>query len=70
MGLYKRFYNWNKAKMNKMDLWDIVLIKNMSLFFGLFLATVLPVLITVKWYWWFGLFLILAVRPFYRGYVK
>ena len=56
--------------MKKMDLWDIALIKNMAMFFGLFLATVLPVLTTVAWYWWFGAFLILSARPFYRGYVK
>ena len=70
MGWYKRFYNWNKARMDKMDLWDIALIKSMGLFFGLFLATVLPVLTSVAWYWWFALFIVFAARPFYRGYVK
>ena len=70
MDWYKKFYKWNKNKMDKMDLWDIALIKNMGLFFGLFLATVLPILTTVKWYYWLGVFLIVSARPFYRGYIK
>jgi hypothetical protein len=70
MGWYEKFYKWNEGRMKKMDLWDIALIKNMGLFFGLFLATVLPILTTVEWYWWLGLFLIFAARPLYRGYIR
>ncbi|MBW2968336.1 hypothetical protein KY362_07690 [Candidatus Woesearchaeota archaeon] len=70
MGWYKKFYKWNSDRMDKMDLWDIALIKNMGLFFGLFLAAVLPVLTTVRWYLWLAIYIIVAARPFYRGYVK
>lgn len=61
---------WNK----KMDVWDVALIKFSVAAFVLFVITIWPTAMTwvhsVNPWYFFTAFIIIAIRPFYRFYIK
>ncbi len=56
--------------MKNLDVWDMACVKGSVFFFTLFLASVIPVLLSMEWYWYLIPALFLAVRPVYRVYGK
>ena len=66
--------DWMKKKMKKSDIWDIALIKWSTAAFVLFVITIWPAAMnwvhSVNPWWFFALFVIFVVRPFYRIYLK
>ena len=58
--------NWLNKKHNKTDIWDTGLTKWSVFFFTLMLVKFLPVLLSLEWYVYLVLFLVLAIRPIYH----
>ncbi|MFA5382597.1 MAG: hypothetical protein WC356_05490 [Candidatus Micrarchaeia archaeon] len=57
---------WNK----KMDIWDIGLTK-LAVFFGtLFIASLIPQILSLNWYIYLIAALVLAIRPMYKFFKK
>ena len=50
-------------RLKNLDVLDVALTKWSAVFFGLLLATLWPIIITVAWYWYAALMVVLAVRP-------
>lgn len=65
---YMGFQAFSSAKIKNLDVWDFGCVQGSVFFFTLLLASVLPALITLEWYWYLIPALILAVRPVYRVY--
>ena len=65
---------WFNKRIKKMDAWDVGLIKWSSITFVLFLITIWPALMnwvhSVNPWYFFVAFVIFAIRPFYRIYIK
>ena len=61
-------------KVKKMDVWDIGLIKLAVAAFVLFVITIWPAAMTwvhsVNPWWFFVAFVIFAIKPFYKVYLK
>jgi len=61
---------WNK-KVKKLNFWDLQFIKASVFFFAFWVISFISVEKIIKYRWlWFGLFLIFAIKPFYKAYVK
>jgi len=56
--------------MRKLDWMDLALMKLGCVTFGVLLATLIPELTGFNPIWLVALFLVLELRPFYRGYIK
>lgn len=68
---YHMSFNILKAeKLKNLDIWDMACVKGSVFFFTLFLASVLPVLLSFEWYWYLIPALLLGVRPVYHWYGK
>lgn len=65
---------WFNKRIKKLDAWDVGLIKWSSITFVLFLITIWPALMnwvhSVNPWYFFVAFVIFAIRPFYRIYIK
>ena len=61
-------------KVKKMDVWDVGLIKLAVAAFVLFVITIWPAAMTwvhsVNPWWFFVAFVIFAIKPFYKVYLK
>jgi hypothetical protein len=57
-------------KIKKMDWLDIGLIKWSCIFFGVVIAMLIPEITEINVWWFIVLFIVLAIRPFYRVYLK
>ena len=64
------FQTFATEKIKNLDVWDLGCVKASVFFFTLFLASVLPVLLALRWYWYLIPALLFAVRPVYRAYKK
>lgn len=53
-------------QIKKLDVLDIALTKWSAVFFGLLIATLWPTIITVAWYWFAAIMVLLAIRPTMR----
>lgn len=60
---------WNE-KIKNMDWLDIGLIKFGVLAFTLMLVKFWESLLSLEWYWYLVIFVVLIIRPFYRVYIK
>ncbi len=61
-------------KLNKMqknfDIWDMGLTKWTVFFFTLMLVKFWPVLLSLDWYWYLGVAIVLMIRPLYHFFGK
>jgi len=64
------FKSFCDAKVKKMDWLDVGLVKFSCIAFGIFLAILIPGLITINIWWFIVAFIVLAIRPFYRVYLR
>ena len=66
--------SWIKNRIKKMDVWDIGLIKWSTAAFILFLITIWPAAMSwvhsINPWYFFIAFIIFAIRPFYRIYLR
>ena len=64
-------WKFQKEAVKKFSIWDIKSIKWSSFFFGLFIATFIPVAFLVNWRWlWLALVMILAIKPIVTAFKK
>lgn len=61
---------WSNEKIKKMDCLDMALIKFSCIAFGLLLAILIPGLREVGFWWLVVIIVLLALRPFYRVYLR
>jgi len=65
---------WIKKRIKKMDVWDVGLIKWSTAAFILFVITIwqgaMDWVHSVNTWYFFAAFVIFAIRPFYRIYIK
>ncbi len=59
-----------ESKTRKLDWLDIGLIKWSCVAFGIILAMLIPALLELSIWWFVAIAVILAIRPFYRAYIK
>ena len=64
------FRSFFDAKVKKMDWLDIGLLKWSCIAFGIMMAMLIPAITEISIWWFVGIFVILAIRPFYRVYFK
>lgn len=62
--------SWANSKIEEMDWMDIALVKLSSVAFGILLASLVPELTRLDPLWMIVIIAILAIRPFYRVYIK
>ena len=62
--------NFFDAKVSKMDWLDVGMIKWSCIAFGVAIAMLFPQITEIDIRWFVGAFIILAIRPFYRVYIK
>ncbi|MBM4177420.1 hypothetical protein FJ208_01295 [Candidatus Gribaldobacteria bacterium] len=60
------FQNWAKSKIQKMDWLDMQIVKVASMAFALLLAKIYPPILGLSWYWYFLIFVLLALVVFSR----
>ena len=60
---------WNK-KIKQLDWMDIGLIKTASAAFFLTVAKLWTPLLSLDWYWYGLIFIVTAIRPMYKAYLK
>jgi hypothetical protein len=61
---------WTNKKTKNLDILDFGLTK-LAVFFGtLFIVKFLPALLSVEWYWYLIIAIILSVRPMYRFFSR
>ncbi len=59
-----KFFDWMKENTKKLSMWDIAFIKWSALFFGLWIATVFPIIISLNPWVYFVMMILLAIKPF------
>jgi hypothetical protein len=59
-------FEWINEGIARQHLIDIAMIKFSSIFFGLLLATILPVLTEIHFGWYLAAMLLLAVKPVHK----
>jgi hypothetical protein len=64
---FKSFFD---TKVQKMDWLDIGLVKWSCIAFGIMIVMLIPAITEVSIWWFVGAFIILAIRPLYRVYLK
>jgi len=68
------FNDWMRGKMDKIDHWDVGLIKVSVFFLAWWLAAqftpMMDWLHNVNPWVWFGIFIVAAIRPFYKAHIK
>ena len=60
---------WNK-KIKELDWADMGLIKIASAAFALMVAKLWVPLLSLDWYWYGLIFIVTAIRPMYKAYLK
>ncbi len=64
------FKSFLDKKVQKMDWLDIGLVKWSCIIFGMMLTILIPVLTEISIWWFVAAFIILAIRPLYRVYLR
>lgn len=64
------FTKWANSKMKKIDVWDMTCIKLACMVFGLLIAKLWIPILNWEWYWYLIIVILLALRPWYRVYLK
>jgi len=64
------FNSFFDLKIKKMDWLEVGLVKFSCIAFGIFLAILIPGLITINIWWLVAAVIILGIRPFYRVYLR
>ncbi len=59
-----------EVKVRRLDWMDVGLIKWSCIAFGIILAMLVPALTKISIWWFVSISIILAIRPFYRVYLK
>jgi len=65
-----KIIDWMNKQNKKMDIWDMGLTKWTMFFFTLFLVKFFPELLSLDWYVYLVVALILAIRPLYHFFGK
>lgn len=64
-------WKFQKEAVKKFSIWDIKSIKWSAFFFGLFIATFIPVAFLVNWRWlWLIIAIIAAIKPLVTAFRK
>jgi len=63
------FFQWINAVIKRFDYFDIVLIKLGTVAFTLMVAKLWDTILNLNWYSYGILFLILAIRPWFKVFV-
>lgn len=61
---------WADKQLKKMDLWDIKLIKIGMIALTLAVASKWPVVASLDWYWYAGVFILAVIRPYHKMFFK
>jgi len=64
------FETWANKTVDRLDWIDIALVKFSCIALGVLLAALIPELIEINPWWILAVVVILAIRPYYRAYVK
>ncbi len=64
------FKSFLDSKVQKMDWLDVGLVKWSCIAFGIMIATLIPAITEISVWWFVAVFIIFAIRPFYRAYLK
>ena len=64
------FKKWMNSKVKKLDWIDISLTKLSVVAFTLFLTKLWKPLLSLNWYYYAIIFVLVAIRPMYRVYFK
>lgn len=64
------FIKFANSKIKKIDFFDFQLVKISSFFFALTLAILFPIIISLDWYIYAVIFILAAIRPFYKVFFK
>ncbi len=64
------FKNWANERVAKMDWLDVGLTKWCMVFFALAIAKLWPEVLGLDWYWYALVFVLLAIRPLWRIYIR
>ncbi|HPM86234.1 MAG: hypothetical protein PHY04_03925 [Candidatus ainarchaeum sp.] len=62
--------DWLNKKHKKTDIWDTGFTKWSVFFFTLMVVKFWPVLLSLEWYVYLVLFLLLAIRPMYHMFLS
>ncbi|HSX21064.1 MAG TPA: hypothetical protein VLG38_08100 [Gammaproteobacteria bacterium] len=61
---------WLEKRTKKLHWYDWVQVKWCAFFFGLFIAKVWPPILSLNWYWYLIIVVLLAIRPTCKFYCK
>jgi len=64
------FKNWAESKTRKLGIAEFPLIKICIIAFTLMAAKLLPVLLSLDWYWYGIIFVLTVAEPVYKIYFK
>jgi len=64
------FISWANSKIKKLDYFDIGFIKFGTVAFTLMIAKLWEPLLSLEWYWYGLLFLLMIIRPWYKVVIK
>lgn len=61
---------WAKKKIRKLDMCDMSLVKLSTAAFALMVAKLWTPLLSLDWYWYLIIAIVLAIKPVYNVYFK
>ena len=61
--------SWANKKVRLMDWIDVAFVKLGVFSFALFIVKVWEPILSLEWYWYLIIYVILIARPFYRVYI-
>ena len=68
--MMKKFKKLAKKKIKKLDVCDISLIKLSTVAFALMIAKLWPPILSLAWYWYLIIAIVLALKPLYNVHIK
>ena len=66
----QNFNKWTQQKIKKLDWFDIGLVKLSTGAFFLMIAKLWSPLLSLDWYWYLVIAIVLALRPIHRVYIN
>ncbi len=61
---------WAKQKIRKLNACDIGLVKLSTAAFALMVAKLWTPILSLDWYWYLIIAIVLAIKPIYKVYIK
>lgn len=63
-------FQWATDRTRTLEWYDVSLIKTGSALFVLMVAKLWPPLLSLDWYWYGALFVLVSIVPFYKYFIK